>query len=185
MMGLNQANSTYFCVWCHVHRDNRQVNVNNIIITGPNINLWLTGFYRHDMTKSTSQLSIRTLDSIRQRARLPRKSPVSKTLGVEAAPILKIPLDHVIIDELHLLLRIVDVLIRWAVSWITLHVVQVLNAVIQRFPTTNSNSLPCINVYVQTREKFSLKIETLLIKLSYNRRDYSIVGYYQRAQMLN
>ena len=52
----------------------------------------------------------RTLDSIVQALTEKEK------LGVKNLPLLEIPLDHVIIDELHLLLRITDVLLRCVIN---------------------------------------------------------------------
>jgi hypothetical protein len=54
----------------------------------------------------------RTLSTLRACSALPSSKPVSKRLGSQHPPVLKIEPDNIVIDELHLLLRIGDVLIR-------------------------------------------------------------------------
>jgi hypothetical protein len=52
---------------------------------------------------------------------LPLKAPLSKKLEVKATSLIRIMLDHIISDELHLMLRIFDVLIHnnvvHAIDW--------------------------------------------------------------------
>lgn len=87
--GINAANGTYSCVWCKCCAGDR----------------W-------DMTKSwsftdTSQ-GARTISEIETLS----KKPASKCLGCINIPIFKsIPIDHVVIDTLHLFLRVADLLI--------------------------------------------------------------------------
>ena len=54
----------------------------------------------------------RTLSTLRGCAALSSSSPASKRLGSQHAPVLSIEPDRIVIDELHLLLRIGDVPIR-------------------------------------------------------------------------
>ena len=54
----------------------------------------------------------RTLSTLRACSALPSSRPVSQRLGSQHSPVLKIEPDNIVIDELHLLLRIGDVLIR-------------------------------------------------------------------------
>ena len=54
----------------------------------------------------------RTLSTLRGCAALSSSSPASKRLGSQQSPVLSIEPDRIVIDELHLLLRIGDVLIR-------------------------------------------------------------------------
>ena len=54
----------------------------------------------------------RTLSTLHTCSALSSSSPVSKRLGSQRQPVLNIEPDNVVIDELHLLLRIGDVLIR-------------------------------------------------------------------------
>ena len=68
---------------------------------------WDTSISYEEHTKD----NIRTLDSIKHCAQLPKSKPTSVRLGVQNPPILNIEPDHVVADELHLLLRI-DVLLR-------------------------------------------------------------------------
>ena len=54
----------------------------------------------------------RTLSTLRACSALSSSSPVSKCLGSQRPPVLKIEPDNIVIDELRLLLRIGEVLIR-------------------------------------------------------------------------
>lgn len=54
----------------------------------------------------------RTLQSIQHCAALPPSKPAKERLGVQHHPIIRISPEHVVLNELHLLLRIGDVLIR-------------------------------------------------------------------------
>ncbi|KAK3704236.1 hypothetical protein QZH41_020490 [Actinostola sp. cb2023] len=88
VMGLSAATSTYACVWCKVHKKDRGD------MSKPD------GFYDQAPMK-------RTLQEIME--------CVSKKRGENFCcvhqPLLHIPLDHIILDELHLMLRITDILI--------------------------------------------------------------------------
>ena len=67
------------------------------------------------MSKPPEEYSVkkaRTLEAIRRCAQLPKSRPVHERLGVLHPPLLNIDPDHVVPDELHLLLRIGDVLVR-------------------------------------------------------------------------
>ena len=89
MMGLKGATSHYACVWCKIHKDNR----------------WDTKF---DLQYYQSPELKRTLEEMTQ---LAMKKKQENKYCCEHVPLLHIELDHVILDELHLLLRILDVLI--------------------------------------------------------------------------
>ena len=60
----------------------------------------------------TSSNMKRTLASLKKCASLPKSRPASQRLGVQHRPILSLEPESVLIDELHLLLRVGDVLIR-------------------------------------------------------------------------
>ena len=60
----------------------------------------------------TSSNMKRTLTTLKECASLPKSRPASQRLGVQHTPILTLEPDSVVIDELHLLLRVGDVLIR-------------------------------------------------------------------------
>ena len=67
------------------------------------------------MSKSETHYSqelARTITSIKKCALLSRSQPAAKRLGVKQSPLIDIPLNHVIVDELHLFLRITDILLR-------------------------------------------------------------------------
>ena len=81
------ATSYYACVWCKVHKDNR----------------WKTPF---PLDHYESSILKRTIKEISEMA----KKKGKETYCCEHTPLL-IELHHVIRDELHLLLRILDVLI--------------------------------------------------------------------------
>ncbi len=57
-------------------------------------------------------IGVRTLTSLRECSKLPPSRPARQRLGSKVPPLLEIDTDHVVIDELHLLLRIMDVLLR-------------------------------------------------------------------------
>lgn len=87
MLGLKGATSHYACAWCKVHKDNR-----------------------HDMQFNLDHYNTeplkRTLQELISLAGKKKDNYCS-----ENAPLLFIDLDHVILDELHLMLRVTDVLI--------------------------------------------------------------------------
>ena len=86
MMGLSGASSNHACVWCKIHKDQR----------------W---DMHHDLDYYNSPPMQRTLEEMHNLA------GKKKNYCCVHAPILNIELSHVVIDELHLLLRIMDVLI--------------------------------------------------------------------------
>ncbi|XP_022808035.1 uncharacterized protein LOC111345047 [Stylophora pistillata] len=88
VMGISAANSTYACLWCKVHKKDRGD------MSKPD------NFYDKDPIR-------RTLQEIKQFA---TKSKGENYCCVHQ-PLLNIPLDHIILDELHLMLRVTDVLI--------------------------------------------------------------------------
>lgn len=87
MLGLKGATAFYACAWCKVHKDHRW-----------NIN-YESEFYNCLQMK-------RTLQGVRDLAKKSKDDYCR-----EHEPLLNIELDHVILDELYLLLRIVDVLL--------------------------------------------------------------------------
>ncbi|KAL5502848.1 hypothetical protein EMCRGX_G009684 [Ephydatia muelleri] len=91
MLGLNAANSIYACPKCTVHRDCR----------------W-------DVSKPESYYSTtmaRTLVTLR-RAFASHGRTAAVHQGSVNCPLTAIPVDHMMIDELHLFLRIFDVMLR-------------------------------------------------------------------------
>lgn len=56
-------------------------------------------------------IHLRTLADLKECALLPSSAKPSKRLGCINSPLLDIELDHIVVDELHLLLRISDRLI--------------------------------------------------------------------------
>ena len=54
----------------------------------------------------------RTITSMKTCACLSKSQPAAKRLGVKHSPLIDISLEHVIVDELHLFLRITDILLR-------------------------------------------------------------------------
>ncbi|CAB4038959.1 Hypothetical predicted protein, partial [Paramuricea clavata] len=88
LLGLSGATSNYACSWCKVHKDER----------------WNM---KYDLEYYSSSKLKRTLEDLKKSA---TKSSKESYCSVRK-PLLNIELDHVIPDELHLLLRIMDVLI--------------------------------------------------------------------------
>ncbi|XP_066016033.1 uncharacterized protein [Pocillopora verrucosa] len=99
VMGLKGATSHYACVWCKIHKDMR----------------WDTSF---NLDHYQSPDLRRTLTEMFE---LVKKKKQNDKYCCEHEPLLHIELDHVVLDELHLLLRISDVLIenlvRDALDW--------------------------------------------------------------------
>ena len=92
MLGLSAATANYACEWCKIHKDGKWKNITLTLILSP-----LPGPYR-------------------KLKRCPKNQRI--TMG---EPLLNIDLDHIIVDELHLLLRITDILtsnlITEAIEW--------------------------------------------------------------------
>ena len=99
MMGLKGATSHYACVWCKVYKDDR----------------WKMHF---DLNHYQSTELKRTLKEMNE---LSENKKAKEKYCCEHKPLLNIELAHVILDELHLLLRVLDVLIenliRDALQW--------------------------------------------------------------------
>ena len=104
-MGMNAANSVYACLWCTIHRDKRLVW---IFYCAMRIVAIINN--RSDITVTAEQCKEkkRTLSSIRTCCTM---STVQQRLGCIHQPLFDIELDLVVVDELHLLLRITDRLI--------------------------------------------------------------------------
>ena len=105
-MGLNAANSIYACLWCDIHRDNRLwYYVYVEVFNSP-------PFLRWDMSLTMQECKSRSrsLCHLQRCSTLP-KSRKDLRLGCVHPPLFQVELDHVIVDELHLLLRISDKLI--------------------------------------------------------------------------
>jgi hypothetical protein len=97
MMGLSGATSNHACVWCTVHKDER----------------WNMS---HDLEYYNSPPLKRTLEEMHRLA-----GKTKQNFCCVHKPLLDIELSHVILDELHLLLRVMDVLIgnlvQGAIDW--------------------------------------------------------------------
>lgn len=99
MLGMKGATSIYACLWCKIAKTNR----------------WNMEFDLEHYNKSPLK---RTLQEV---ITLGRKKGNTEKYSCEHEPLLKVDLDNVILDELHLLLHIMDVLInnlvRETVEW--------------------------------------------------------------------
>lgn len=84
VMGMNGASSNYACLWCLLHKDERWDTSKDVL-------------YYNEAPKC------RTLENIKK-----LYQSKSNNLGCINKPLLDIALDHVVPDELHLLLRITD-----------------------------------------------------------------------------
>ena len=85
MLGLKGATSFYACAWCKVHKDKR----------------WDLNHEEDFYNKPPLQRTLKELKELSKKGR--------ENFCCEHEPLLNIELDHVILDELHLLLRVVDV----------------------------------------------------------------------------
>ena len=87
MLGLSSATADYACLWCKVHKDNR----------------WDTSkgmdFYNQEPNRRTLKDIIKCLES-------------EDCFSCKNKPLLDIEVDHVVPDELHLLLRVTDRLLQ-------------------------------------------------------------------------
>lgn len=97
MMGLSGATSNHACVWCNIHKDKR----------------WDMS---HDLEYYNSPPLKRTLKDMHSLA-----GKTKQNYCCVHKPLLDIELSHVILDELHLLLRVMDILIgnlvQGAIDW--------------------------------------------------------------------
>jgi hypothetical protein len=87
MLGLSSATADYACLWCKVHKDNR----------------WDTSkgmdFYNQEPNRRTLKDILKCLES-------------EDCFSCKNKPLLDIEVDHVVPDELHLLLRVTDRLLQ-------------------------------------------------------------------------
>ena len=88
MMGMKGATSIYSCLWCKIAKDLR----------------WKVDF---DLDHYNTPSLLRTLEEM---TKMSQKKGTQEKYSCEHEPLIKIELNHVVIDELHLL-RILDVLI--------------------------------------------------------------------------
>ena len=100
MMGMKAATSNFACVWCKIHKNNRWEMDKDI------------DYYNSVPMKRTLQEIIN----------MALKKGAQDKFSCDHKPLINIDLDHVVLDELHLLLRVMDVLlnniIQEVISWI-------------------------------------------------------------------
>jgi hypothetical protein len=88
LLGLGGSTGDFACPWCKVHKNDR-----------------------HDLTKHWN--FYHSSDLFRSYEEICFLAGQSKnTFGVKHKPLLKVNIDHFIADELHLMLRITDILLR-------------------------------------------------------------------------
>ena len=87
ILGLNSSIATYACPWCKVSKDDRG-----------DISFPFDHYLKDDLARSSQEM--KTLAN----------STTKVKYGVKHAPLLDIERNHFVPDELHLLLRIMDVL---------------------------------------------------------------------------
>ena len=99
MMGMKGATSIYACLWCKIAKDLR----------------WKMDF---GLDHYNTPPLLRTLEEM---TKMSQKKGTQEKYSCQHEPLLKVELDHVVLDELHLLLRVMDVLInnlvKEAVEW--------------------------------------------------------------------
>ena len=99
MMGMKAATSNFACVWCKIHKDNRWEMDKDL------------DYYNSVPIKCTLQEIIN----------MALKKGARDKFSCDHKALINIDLDHVVLDELHLLLRVMDVLlnniIQEVISW--------------------------------------------------------------------
>ena len=89
LMGLNETNSNYACLWCETFQ----------FVTCR----WDVLIKHHNK---------HTLISVKKCGQLFSSKPLSEQLGVKNLPLLNLELHDIVVDILHLMLRVMNVLIR-------------------------------------------------------------------------
>ena len=111
-MGLNQANSNYACLYCHVHKDNRyNTSVCRTLTLYMHMYLCIPFTYSDGWLIEPFLVGLSSLLIV--------VSDLKDKKGCKFFPLIKIPIDNIVIDELHLMLHITDVLLRnsvWAME---------------------------------------------------------------------
>lgn len=92
MLGLKSATADYACAWCKVPKEDR----------------WKVGPHFSEFNKEPL---CRTLEELRTLCKNHPTKKNSYNYGCEREPLLNIQLDHVVVDELHLMLRVTDILL--------------------------------------------------------------------------
>ena len=100
---MNNAISNYCCLWYQIHCDQKFVYCTQKTLIAIQ---YFCHVSRWDMSLNDHQP--RTLSGLKKSAKL----PLSKRLGCKHQSLLNIELDHVVVDILHLTVRIADILIR-------------------------------------------------------------------------
>ena len=103
---MNDATSVYSRVWCKVKKNDRYDKLKTV----GNI-----GTCRWDMSIPLVDWNADNIRSLKETiacSQLPKSTSVSARLGVKHKPLILLKTDHIIPDELHLFLRIPDILIR-------------------------------------------------------------------------
>ena len=107
---------------------------------------------RWDMSKSETHYSqelARTITSIKKCALLSRSQPAAKRIGVKHPPLIDIPLNHVIVDELHIFLRITDILLRNVIQ----HVIEEdLKTTCKADLNNKAVEGQCISLYISSQQ---------------------------------
>ena len=89
LLGLSSSIATYACPWCKVAKDDRG-----------NMSFPIDHYHTIELRRSISDIKSLAASSSKQK------------YGVKHAPLLNIEVDHFVPDELHLLMRIMDILLR-------------------------------------------------------------------------
>ena len=105
VLGLNEAHSIYACAWCKISNNERLVYTTTSLLYKVVIILSIVYRWKTSTPFNTNCRSISEMQRI-------VSSKTKPNYGCIKMPLLELDLEHVIPDELHMLLRVTDVLIQ-------------------------------------------------------------------------
>ena len=111
-MGLNEAHSTYACLWCKISANDRYIHLKSLCVMKIIYTYHFAERWNMSMDEEVyCQEKARSLSSLKSDSQHSTRH-CSKHLGCIHPPLLNIELDNIVVDELHLMLRVGDVLLR-------------------------------------------------------------------------
>ena len=98
VLGLSSATATHACPWCKVHKSYRHQ-------TTYSRNYWNEPPHGRSIVELVTQKHVQVKDTC-----VSYGKPAASKYGQKQKPLVHIAIDHIVIDELHLMLRITDIL---------------------------------------------------------------------------